>query len=72
MKESLRRVFGDDMREALSGQGGTGRLSQVLSLRGGHAAPEAPFVIEHRKGRWVLQSDSRGRYERDGAARPNR
>jgi hypothetical protein len=28
---------------------GRGRLAQVLSTRGGQAAPEAPFVIEHRE-----------------------
>ena len=28
---------------------GRGRLSEVLALRGGKAAPEAPFVIEHRE-----------------------
>jgi CDGSH-type Zn-finger protein/truncated hemoglobin YjbI len=29
--------------------GGQGRLAQVLATRGGQAAPEAPFVIEHRE-----------------------
>jgi len=29
--------------------GGRGRLAQVLATRGGKAAPEAPFVIEHRE-----------------------
>ena len=29
--------------------GGRGRLAQVLATRGGLAAPEAPFVIEHRE-----------------------
>ena len=29
--------------------GGRGRLAQVLATRGGRAAPEAPFVIEHRE-----------------------
>jgi CDGSH-type Zn-finger protein/truncated hemoglobin YjbI/ferredoxin len=29
--------------------GGGGRLAQVLATRGGKAAPEAPFVIEHRE-----------------------
>jgi hypothetical protein len=29
--------------------GGAGRLAQVLASRGGQAAPEAPFVIEHRE-----------------------
>jgi CDGSH-type Zn-finger protein/truncated hemoglobin YjbI len=28
---------------------GAGRLAQVLATRGGKAAPEAPFVIEHRE-----------------------
>ena len=28
---------------------GRGRLAEVLALRGGEAAPEAPFVIEHRE-----------------------
>src|SRR6201991_4518128 len=28
---------------------GRGRLAQVIALRGGKAAPEAPFVIEHRE-----------------------
>ena len=29
--------------------GGRGRLAQVIATRGGRAAPEAPFVIEHRE-----------------------
>jgi CDGSH-type Zn-finger protein/truncated hemoglobin YjbI len=29
--------------------GGGGRLAQVIAARGGQAAPEAPFVIEHRE-----------------------
>jgi hypothetical protein len=29
--------------------GGRGRLAEVIALRGGKAAPEAPFVIEHRE-----------------------
>jgi len=29
--------------------GGRGRLAQVIATRGGMAAPEAPFVIEHRE-----------------------
>src|SRR6516164_6862049 len=29
--------------------GGQGRLAEVLASRGGTAAPEAPFVIEHRE-----------------------
>src|SRR6201982_4285836 len=28
---------------------GQGRLAQVIAPRGGRAAPEAPFVIEHRE-----------------------
>src|SRR5262249_24427564 len=28
---------------------GRGRLAEVVALRGGKAAPEAPFVIEHRE-----------------------
>src|SRR5579862_6834189 len=31
------------------GQPGRGRLAQVIATRGGLAAPEAPFVIEHRE-----------------------
>src|SRR5690242_3406865 len=30
-------------------QAGRGRLAQVIATRGGLAAPEAPFVIEHRE-----------------------
>jgi CDGSH-type Zn-finger protein/truncated hemoglobin YjbI len=29
--------------------GGQGRLAQLIASRGGNAAPEAPFVIEHRE-----------------------
>jgi CDGSH-type Zn-finger protein/truncated hemoglobin YjbI len=29
--------------------GGSGRLAEVIATRGGLAAPEAPFVIEHRE-----------------------
>jgi Ferritin-like len=32
-----------------SGIGGQGRLAEMLAARGGQAAPEAPFVIEHRE-----------------------
>jgi CDGSH-type Zn-finger protein len=32
-----------------SGGAGSGRLAQVIATRGGKAAPEAPFVIEHRE-----------------------
>jgi hypothetical protein len=28
---------------------GEGKLARLLAVRGGHAAPEAPFVIEHRE-----------------------
>jgi len=28
---------------------GRGRLAEVIASRGGLAAPEAPFVIEHRE-----------------------
>src|SRR5438552_16835250 len=28
---------------------GSGRLARVIATRGGRAAPEAPFVIEHRE-----------------------
>jgi CDGSH-type Zn-finger protein/truncated hemoglobin YjbI len=31
------------------GQAGQGRLAQLIATRGGKAAPEAPFVIEHRE-----------------------
>ena len=31
------------------GSAGRGRLAEVLAMRGGRAAPEAPFVIEHRE-----------------------
>jgi len=30
-------------------EAGRGRLAQVIATRGGMAAPEAPFVIEHRE-----------------------
>ena len=30
-------------------RGGQGRLARVIATRGGKAAPEAPFVIEHRE-----------------------
>jgi Ferritin-like len=32
-----------------TGTAGRGRLADVLAMRGGRAAPEAPFVIEHRE-----------------------
>jgi CDGSH-type Zn-finger protein len=37
------------MSIAPSPRGGQGRLAEVLHSRGGKAAPEAPFVIEHRE-----------------------
>src|SRR6476646_3922198 len=37
-----------DMGEPTSAAG-QGRLAQVIAARGGRAAPEAPFVIEHRE-----------------------
>ena len=40
----------DDIRPVSQDQaGGAGRLAQVIATRGGLAAPEAPFVIEHRE-----------------------
>src|SRR6516162_6774675 len=40
----------DDKGPAIQDQaGGAGRLAQVIATRGGLAAPEAPFVIEHRE-----------------------
>src|SRR5215470_6186482 len=43
--------MGNDQDAAAAGTtaGGTGRLAQVIATRGGLAAPEAPFVIEHRE-----------------------
>ena len=40
--------------DRMSGSGsgsraGSGRLARVIATRGGKAAPEAPFVIEHRE-----------------------
>lgn len=37
------------MSEVSSPAAGQGRLAEVLAGRGGKAAPEAPFVIEHRR-----------------------
>jgi Ferritin-like len=37
-----------DMTEPTA-SAGRGRLAQVIAARGGQAAPEAPFVIEHRE-----------------------
>jgi CDGSH-type Zn-finger protein/truncated hemoglobin YjbI len=39
----------DQNRLAGNATGGRGRLAQVIATRGGLAAPEAPFVIEHRE-----------------------
>src|SRR5215469_1949605 len=40
----------DDIAQASQQPGaGRGRLAQVIATRGGLAAPEAPFVIEHRE-----------------------
>jgi CDGSH-type Zn-finger protein/truncated hemoglobin YjbI len=43
--------MGNDQDAATAGlpAGGRGRLAQVIATRGGLAAPEAPFVIEHRE-----------------------
>ncbi|HEY1320342.1 MAG TPA: ferritin-like domain-containing protein [Streptosporangiaceae bacterium] len=43
--------MGNDHDAATAGlpAGGRGRLAQVIATRGGLAAPEAPFVIEHRE-----------------------
>ncbi len=37
------------MSDVHSQRAGEGRLAEVLASRGGKAAPEAPFVIEHRE-----------------------
>lgn len=39
----------DQNAPAASPAAGQGRLAQVIATRGGLAAPEAPFVIEHRE-----------------------
>ena len=42
--------MGNDQNAAVGvSPGGRGRLAQVIATRGGLAAPEAPFVIEHRE-----------------------
>ncbi|HSS90209.1 MAG TPA: ferritin-like domain-containing protein, partial [Streptosporangiaceae bacterium] len=43
--------MGNDQDAAAAGlpAAGQGRLAQVIATRGGLAAPEAPFVIEHRE-----------------------
>ncbi|MBA2387155.1 MAG: hypothetical protein H0V69_08695 [Acidimicrobiia bacterium] len=43
------RLFGADVTTPLQNTGGQGRLATLLEARGGSAAPEAPFVIEHRE-----------------------
>ena len=35
--------------ETAATPGGQGPLARLLATRGGTAAPEAPFVIEHRE-----------------------
>ena len=40
---------GDQAAGGTPPAGGRGRLAQVIATRGGTAAPEAPFVIEHRE-----------------------
>src|SRR5690348_18246604 len=38
------------MGDGMSGStAGSGRLARLIATRGGKAAPEAPFVIEHRE-----------------------
>src|SRR5262245_1399285 len=37
---------------------GRGRLAEVIALRGGKAAPEAPFVIEHREALTYMLYDA--------------
>src|SRR6266542_6714316 len=39
----------DDAAGGTSRPAAQGRLAQVIATRGGKAAPEAPFVIEHRE-----------------------
>jgi hypothetical protein len=38
-----------EMTDAANPPGGQGRLAQLVASRGGKAAPEAAFVIEHRE-----------------------
>ena len=38
-----------ESRQSEGQPAGRGRLAQVIATRGGLAAPEAPFVIEHRE-----------------------
>jgi len=42
-------MTGDQIAAAGISAGGQGRLAAVIATRGGQAAPEAPFVIEHRE-----------------------
>jgi CDGSH-type Zn-finger protein/truncated hemoglobin YjbI len=42
-------MTGDQIAAAGVSAGGQGRLAAVIATRGGLAAPEAPFVIEHRE-----------------------
>src|SRR5579864_774285 len=48
---SIRNPVMTDAEQAAGNgtSGGGGRLAQVIATRGGKAAPEAPFVIEHRE-----------------------
>jgi hypothetical protein len=39
-------------------EAGAGRLARVLATRGGRAAPEAPFVIEHREALIYMVCDA--------------
>jgi len=39
----------DPITPGQDAEAGSGRLAQVIATRGGLAAPEAPFVIEHRE-----------------------
>src|ERR1051326_6838565 len=43
---TVRRRGGADVTGS---RAGSGRLARVIATRGGKAAPEAPFVIEHRE-----------------------
>jgi Ferritin-like len=42
-------MTGDQIAAAGVSAGGQSRLAAVMATRGGLAAPEAPFVIEHRE-----------------------
>src|SRR5262249_28036420 len=39
---------------------GRGRLAEVIATRGGRAAPEAPFVIEHREALIYMLCEAAG------------